>query len=386
MYCRKCGRKVNEDWNICPYCKTAIEKNVKYVKGRKTIKTRKSKTLHNRFKIVAVFILLFLVGNIVKNTVLKKENVIENQENIESESTDIKENGKYVSFENANVVKDEENGRKFIDVLVPGTYWKTDLTENVHGFTDISYIDGNYYLSMMVDDRDVTVGMRWYDKVMILTDLPIDVSNIKSTGEAYCYNDEGSIIFIISSYQDGGRIRIEQTDEGAEFVRRALTAYGSSYREAFNGTMYKVIADEQNHQVSALENPEDMWKMVTCYLGEGDYKESYEYMRDENGNITQIGDNTITTTCSIYYDYDEEKMKLNMEIWGDEVNSEGEFIDGAELDFSRLYTDGEVEVLDPETGKSIANMTTYIKAFRLNFYEDEYKGISTTEFTNKYVK
>lgn len=84
--------------------------------------------------------------------------------------------------------------------------------------------------------------------------------------------------------------------------------------------------------------------------------------------------------------YSEDgKMKLDISLWGDYDYDESTFIEGAELDTSRLYTNGEVEILDPETGEAIAQMITYINAFHLGFYDSEYKGLSTTELSNRYT-
>ena len=107
------------------------------------------------------------------------------------------------------------------------------------------------------------------------------------------------------------------------------------------------------------------------------------YRSAENANMVRVGDDQITTSCMVYSE--DGKMKLDISLWGAYDYDESTFIEGTELDTSRLYTNGEVEILDPETGEAIAQMITYINAFYLDFYDSEYKGLSTTELSNRYT-
>lgn len=381
MYCKKCGKKVNDEWKICPYCRTPLNKEtVKHMNHKKIESKRKRNRL---IGLVGIVFLIFIIGRFIKIMTSGENNLNEEQVLSENLATDSDENVD-ISIENAKVIEDDGNDRKFIDVLVPGIYWKTSsYSDGVYGFVDISYIDGNYYLTTMLDDRDDTVGMRWYDKEILSSNLPINIEDMKSTGEAYCYDDNGNVILTLRSFQDGGRLRIDQTDAGAEFIRKSMKTYGDAYKSSFQGDMYRIITDPENPQATVAIDSDDIWNMMTCCLREGDYAEDPEWVYDEDGNMVRVGDDQITTSCMIYSE--DGKMKLDISLWGDYDYDESTFIEGAELDTSRLYTNGEVEVLDPETGEAIAQMITYINAFYLGFYDSEYKGLSTTELSNRYT-
>ena len=377
MYCKKCGKKVNDEWKICPYCRTPLNKEIVKHMNRKKIESERKR--NRLIGLASIVFLILVIGTFIKTMTSGENNLNKEQVLSENLATDSDGNGN-ISIENAKVIEDDGNDRKFIDVLVPGIYWRTSsYYDGVYGFVDISYVDGNYYLTTMLDDRDDTVGMRWYDKEILSSNLPINVEDMKSTGEAYCYDDNGNVILTLCSFQGGGRLRIDQTDVGAEFIRKSMKTYGDAYKSSFQGDMYRIITDPENPQTI---DSDDIWNMMTCYLKEGEYDKEPEWTYDDNGNITGVTESQIEADCTVYSD--EGKMKIDISVCDDSDYEEKTFVEGADLDTSRLYTDGEVEVLDPETGEAIAQMLTYIKSFDLCFYDSEYKGMSTTVLSNRY--
>ncbi|MGE9943239.1 zinc-ribbon domain-containing protein [Bariatricus sp. SGI.161] len=65
MYCRNCGNKLNDDWNVCPRCGTKVEKKVQNAVSKEmnsdTINIKRI-TLHKSWWVGIIIIIIVFIG------------------------------------------------------------------------------------------------------------------------------------------------------------------------------------------------------------------------------------------------------------------------------------------------------------------------------------
>lgn len=189
MFCRKCGRKIDDNANFCPYCreKTGVgdAKKLKQFNTENDTKQSKKKRRHPKkgkkpkWAVIIASVLVIVIGGITfwkmadnKNDI-GFENVSMSRKEILSATTQY-DNGDWLyQPKEENIAFDEEEKRIYYNNLLT-VFLKSKLSSKdeerlanlVHGAI-VGYIDGNIsILQIMVDETkffDITTLFRYFN-------------------------------------------------------------------------------------------------------------------------------------------------------------------------------------------------------------------------------
>ena len=220
MFCRKCGRKIDDNANFCPYCreKTGVgdAKKLKQFNTENDTKQSKKKRRHPKkgkkpkWAVIIASVLVIVIGGITfwkmadnKNDI-GFENVSMSRKEILSATTQY-DNGDWLyQPKEENIAFDEEEKRIYYNNLLT-VFLKSKLSSKdeerlanlVHGAI-VGYIDGNIsILQIMVDETNFST-LQHYSDILMETEpvfyaaasIPIMTSEEKTKKEDLLWNGD----------------------------------------------------------------------------------------------------------------------------------------------------------------------------------------------------
>lgn len=287
MFCRKCGRKIDDNANFCPYCreKTGVgdAKKIKQFNTENDTKQSKKKRRHPKkgkkpkWAVIIAAVLVIVIGGITfwkmadnKNDI-GFENVSMSREEILSATTQY-DNGDWLyQPKKENIAFDEEEKRIYYNNLLT-VFLKSKLSSKdeerlanlVHGAI-VGYIDGNIsILQIMVDETNFST-LQHYSDILMETEpvfyaaasIPIMTSEEKTKKEDLLWNGD----------KDIGN---EESPNGADWWAEAIGAY----------TAWKYS---------------DLVQPVTVGIIDNGFELNHRDLCDRNGNsiITMLNENSV---------------------------------------------------------------------------------------------